>query len=57
MLKDKRGFMLIESILLLEIVMVLVFVLVSSLRVFHSEYKFVHYANGSEDELMRKAYE
>lgn len=57
MLKDKKGFLLIESLLLLEIVIVLAFILSISLQLYIKEEKRVSGNNVKEEEWMRKAYE
>lgn len=57
MLENKSGFLLIESILLLEIVIVISFVLANTIIVYANENNEVLYNSIKEDALMRQAYE
>lgn len=57
MLSNKKGFLLIESLLLLEIVVVLSFVLANTIVVFVNGVKTEFYNTDKEEELMKNAYE
>lgn len=57
MLKNKNGFLLIESVLLLEIVIVISFVLANTIIVYANENNRELHNSSKEDALMRQAYE
>lgn len=57
MSKNKKGFLLIESILLIEIIMVISFVLTNAVLLYTQENKRVIHNTSEEDTLMRQAYE
>lgn len=57
MSKNKRGFLLIESILLIEIVIVISFALTNAILLYGQENKKVIHNPYEEDVLMRQAYE
>lgn len=57
MSKNKKGFLLIESILLIEIIMVISFALTNAVLLYTQENKRVIHNTSEEDTLMRQAYE
>lgn len=57
MSKNKKGFLLIESILLIEIVMVISFALTNAILLYVQENKSVIHNSIEEDAMMRQAYE
>lgn len=57
MLSNRKGFLLIESLLLLEIVVVLSFVLANTIVIFTKGVRMEFYSIDKEEELIRNAYE
>lgn len=57
MLKNRKGFLLIESILLMEIVLVISFLLANCVLLYVKENKSEVHDIQEEDKMMRQAYE
>lgn len=55
--RNKKGFILIESILLIEIVVVISFALTNAILLYTQENNRVIHNTSTEDSLMRQAYE